>query len=58
METSPDPAAAAQAVTRQGREAAQPTARAEAPLYGRGEVGDEVRTPPASVGARLALRGF
>jgi hypothetical protein len=58
MAPSPDPGAAAQAVARLGREAAPPSVRAEAPLFGRGVVGDEVRTPPASVGARLALRAF
>jgi len=55
--TDPDPANAARAMSLVSRQALDLGARGPDPLYGRGLVGAELRTPPAAVQAKYALRG-
>ena len=54
LETEPSPAAAARALAALRREALP---HGSDPLYGHGLVGLDVRTAPAAVNARMALRG-
>ncbi|MDB5475709.1 MAG: hypothetical protein JWP49_1220, partial [Phenylobacterium sp.] len=53
----PDVAGAERAKTLLGRQALDLGGRGHDPLYGRGLVGAELRTPPAEVQAKYALRG-
>jgi subtilisin family serine protease len=53
----PDSAGAQRAVSALGRQALDLGAAGRDPLYGRGLVGWDLRTPPVDVQAKFALRG-
>jgi subtilisin family serine protease len=54
---APDRAAAERALATLGRQALDMGAHGQDPLFGRGLVGADLRTPPAEVKATYALRG-